>query len=49
MFAVGIKVVDRDGFSGTVVKVTQLEGSVWYDVRFKSGVAVRYPRDLMEA
>lgn len=40
------RVVDRDGFKGTVVNVTEWEGSVWYDVRLPGGVAVRYDSDL---
>ncbi len=40
------RVVDRDGFEGTIVLVTLWEGSVWYDVRFRGGVAVRYNSDL---
>lgn len=47
------RVIDRDGFAGTIVKVTEWGGSVWYDVRFASGVAVRNdydlrPRDIKE-
>jgi len=42
----GDRVIDRDGFKGTVVKVTEWEGSVWYDVRFSGGSAVRYNSDL---
>jgi len=45
-FKIGDKVVDRDGFPGTVVKVTEWRGSHWYDVRLPGGVAVRYERDL---
>ena len=41
------KVVDRDGFCGTVVKVTEWRGSVWYDVRLgPQGAGVRYDSDL---
>ena len=41
------KVVDLDGRKGAVVKVTEWEGSTWYDVRFgPSGTAVRYDSDL---
>lgn len=43
---IGTKVVDRDGFEGTIQKVTQWDGSLWYDVRFRNGVAVRYESDL---
>ena len=45
-FKVGDKVVDRDGFKGTISKVTEWNGSRWYDVRFPSGTAVRYDSDL---
>ena len=45
----GTQVVDRDGFQGTIVKVTNWEGSTWFDVRFRSGVAVRYTSDLTVA
>ena len=46
-FKVGDKVVDRDGFRGKVVKVTEWEGSIWYDVDFGNGnVGVRYNDDL---
>jgi hypothetical protein len=45
-FERGDPVIDRSGFEGTVVKVTRWRGSVWYDVRFRSGVAVRYDYDL---
>jgi hypothetical protein len=43
---IGTKVVDRDGFHGTIRKVTEWNGSRWYDVRFPSGDAVRYDADL---
>jgi hypothetical protein len=47
---VGIKVIDRDGFRGTIRKVTEWEGSRWYDVDFgRSGQAVRYDADLTTA
>jgi hypothetical protein len=47
MFEVGNKVIDRDGFRGTVRKVTEWQGSRWYDVRFPGrGEAVRYDPDL---
>lgn len=43
----GTRVVDRDGYKGTIVKVTEWHGSRWYDVRFGySGTAVRYDGDL---
>jgi len=45
-FQTSDRVIDRSGFRGTVVNVTELEGSVWYDVRFDRGVAVRYDADL---
>ena len=48
-FKVGDKgVVDRDGFRGRVVKVTEMgKGSIWYDVDFGNGnVGVRYNDDL---
>lgn len=44
---VGAKVIDRDGFAGTIVAVTNWEGSTWYDVRFATGTAVRYASDLI--
>lgn len=47
-FQVGDKVVDRDGFKGTIRKVTEWRGSCWYDVRFEHGEAVRYDRDLKQ-
>ena len=46
---VGTKIVDLDGFAGTIVKVTTWEGSTWYDVRFKGGTAVRYRGDVKKA
>jgi hypothetical protein len=45
-FHVGDKVVDRDEFKGTITKITVWEGSVWYDVKFPGGDAVRYTGDL---
>ena len=48
-FQVGDKVVDRDGYKGTIRKVTEHRGSVWYDVRFERGEAVRYDPDLKAA
>lgn len=45
-FSAGQTVVDRDGFKGRVVNITNHAGSVWYDVRFDGGVAVRYDSDL---
>lgn len=46
---VGTKIVDRDGFAGTVVAVTEWRGSRWYSVRFAGGVAVRYDADIAQA
>lgn len=43
---VGAKVIDRDGFRGTITQVTDWRGSRWYDVRFPGGGAVRYDQDL---
>lgn len=43
---VGTIVKDRDGFVGAVTAVTEHDGSIWYDVRFNRGEAVRWPRDL---
>jgi hypothetical protein len=40
------RVIDRGGFKGTIVLVTEWRGSVWYDVRFERGSAVRYDSDL---
>ena len=48
-FKRGDRVVDRDGFKGTVMRVTEWEGSRWYDVRFSGGQAVRYDSDLIAA
>ena len=45
-FKVGDRVIDRDGFRGAVRNVTEWRGSVWYDVRFSTGEAVRYDNDL---
>lgn len=45
-FTTGDYVVDRDGFRGIITKVTEWQGSRWYDVRFRSGEAVRYDADL---
>lgn len=45
-FKVGDKVRDSSGYTGTIVNVSAWKGSVWYDVRFPSGVAVRYRSDL---
>jgi hypothetical protein len=45
-FQVGQTVTDRDGFTGTIRRVTEWNGSIWYDVRFQSGEAVRYDSDL---
>jgi hypothetical protein len=45
-FQVGDKVMDRDGFKGTIRKITFHDGSHWYDVRFERGEAVRYDSDL---
>lgn len=46
LFKLTDRVVDRDGYTGTIVNVTEWRGSVWYDVRFGNGVAVRYNSDL---
>lgn len=43
---IGTRVVDRDGFIGTIMSVTENRGSRWYDVRFERGEAVRYDSDL---
>ncbi len=50
-FSVGNRVVDRDGFRGTVTKITHHDGAHWYDVRIWDGTrlvgeAVRYDSDL---
>lgn len=45
-FKRGDKVIDRSGFTGSITNVTIWEGSVWYDVRFDRGEAVRYDEDL---
>ena len=43
---VGTKVMDRSGYPGTIIVVTEWRGSRWYNVRFLSGTAVRYDDDL---
>lgn len=46
-FKVGDKVVDRGGFTGTIVKVTIWKDSLWYDVNLgRTGEAVRFDADL---
>lgn len=45
-FQIGDRVVDRDGFRGTIAAVTHHDGSHWYDVRLARGEAVRYDYDL---
>jgi hypothetical protein len=52
-FKIGDKVVDRAGFSGTIIKIVEWQNNVyWYNVRFTNadgyspGVAVRYASDL---
>lgn len=45
-FKIGDRVVDRDGFKGAVVLVTEHEGARWYDVRSERGTAVRYDNEL---
>jgi hypothetical protein len=39
-------VVDRSGYRGVVVLVTEWKGARWYDVRFERGDAVRSDSDL---
>ncbi|MDE2096886.1 MAG: hypothetical protein KGL39_06525 [Patescibacteria group bacterium] len=46
-FRIGDKVMDRDGRQGIVKLVTEWRGSIWYDVRFEHGEAVRYASDLI--
>lgn len=48
-YALGTRVTDRDGFTGVVIRVTRHGDSLWYDVRFPSGVAVRFPSELTRA
>jgi len=43
---IGTKITDRDGFAGIVRKVTEWNGSRWYDVRFQGGEGVRYDADI---
>ncbi len=43
---VGTKVVDRDGFKGTISKIVEFNGSRWYEVRFEPGEAIRYDYEL---
>lgn len=43
---IGTKVVDRDGFKGTIRNITYHSGSFWYDVALPGGVAVRFADDL---
>lgn len=45
-FKVSDRVVDRDGFEGSITAVTEHDGVRWYDVRFSRGEAVRYDADL---
>jgi hypothetical protein len=45
-FAHGTRVIDRDGFIGSICNITDHNGSFWYDVRFERGSAVRYPGDV---
>lgn len=44
--AIGTKVVDRDGFKGSISNITHHNGSFWYDVRFDRGSAVRFHEEL---
>lgn len=46
IYKIGTKVIDRDGFRGTIRNVTHHNGSFWYDVQFDRGGAVRYHSDL---
>ena len=48
-YAIGTKVIDRDGFKGTITLVTHHNGSFWYDVQFERGGAVRYHSELAVA
>ena len=49
-FKIGDRVINRDGYIGTVRGITEHEGSHWYDVRFAYGrEAVRYESDLRHA
>ncbi len=45
-FKVGDRVIDRDGYLGTVRAIVAHRGWEWYEVRFSSGDAVRYDSDL---
>lgn len=50
-FKIGDQVVDRGGYEGTIVQVTNWRGSRWYDVRIMDGCrwvgdTVRYDYDL---
>lgn len=50
-FKIGDLVVDRGGYRGAIVNITNWRGSRWYDVRFMDGCryvgdAVRYDADL---
>ena len=45
-FAVGDKVADRDGYTGTIVNVTVYKDSLWYTVRLNAGDVVRFNSEL---
>ena len=48
-FKVGDRVIDRDGYLGTVLSITEHKGWSWYNIRFSMGNAVRFDSDLIPA
>lgn len=45
-FKIGDHVVDASGFRGVIANITETENGHWYDVRFASGVGVRFEEEL---
>ena len=47
-FELGNKVIDRDGFRGSIVTVCEWndQAQTWYEVRFDRGTAIRFDADL---
>lgn len=45
-YKIGDRVEDHAGYIGRVNGMTEWKGSVWYHIRFPSGVAVRYEQEL---
>jgi len=48
-FKIGDRVIDRDGFPGTIRGITHHDGAHWYDVQLPGGGAVRFDSDLAPA